>query len=96
MSEALARRVRAAAAAGWWTLLIFAVWLVIARLIVLWLMTAEPKWVLALCGGEPITWQTLKPMYLWFFGAMKVLLLGALAVVVWLTLWSRRLRRIED
>ena len=55
-------------------------------------MHVRPGWILTCCGGN-VTWDTLQTLYLWFFGAIKMLLFVCLILVVWLTLWSRRLRR---
>ena len=92
MAETFAERVRAAARAGWWTFVIFAVGLAAAWGIVLGLMHTRPGWVLNLCGGGNFDWDALQRVYLWFFGVMKLILLVVLMATVFLALWSRRLR----
>ena len=95
MSESLAKRVRSAAAAGWWTVAIFAAYLTVSWVFILVFLSVRPGWVLALWGGGDLTWDAVQIMYLWFVGAMKVFLLAVLVAVVWLTLWARRLRQEE-
>jgi len=91
MSEELAKRVRAAAAAGWWTVIIFAVYVTIGWLIVLAVLHAQPEWMLAMWGAGGLRWAEIQKIYLWFFGVMKMLLLAALMATVFLTIWGRRL-----
>ena len=90
MDENLARRVRAAAGAGWCTILILAAYMVVAWLIWLPLVRLRPGWLLTLWGGGT-SWATVHSMYLWAFAVMKLLLLAAAMVALWLTLWARRL-----
>ncbi len=91
MEDNLKRRVGAAAVAGWWTILILAVWLTVGWLIWLLILHFQPSWLLKLWGGGPITYETVQTVVLWVFGGMKALLWAALGVVIWLTLWARRL-----
>lgn len=95
MDDKLAERVRAAAAAGWRTILIAAVWLTIVWAIWLVIISARPSWVRALWGGHQLTWYNMQIIWLWVIAAMKALLLMAVLVVIWLTLWARRLRPAE-
>ena len=92
MAETFVKRVRAAAGAGWWTFVIFAVWLAAGWGIALGLMHTRPGWALGLCGGGNFDWDTLQQMYLWFFGVMKLILLVLLMAAVFLALWARRLK----
>ncbi len=93
MGEALASRVRAAAAAGWAALLIFWALLVAGWLAVLAIVNAQPEWVRQLLGGPGVTWEQVQWMYLTGLLAMKLVFLVALILVVWLTFWARRLKR---
>ncbi len=93
MSEGLASRVRAAAAAGWAALLIFWALMVAGWLAVLAILNAQPEWVRQLLGGPAVTWEQVQWTYLTGLLAMKVMSLAALILVVWLTFWARRLRR---
>ena len=92
MDETCERRVRAAAIAGWWTLLIGAAFLVLQWIIFLLVMSARPGWLLRLWGGG-IDWDSVRTV--WFLGtAVFKLCLWLLALaVVWLTLWARQIRK---
>ena len=96
MSASLAKRTRAAATAGWWTLLIAAIWLTLGWLTSLALLSARPKWLLTLWGGGELTWTTVHTITLGAMAAFKMILLVALLLVIWLTLWSCRLKRAEE
>ena len=52
MSDQLAKRVRLAAAAGWWTILIAAIWLTLGWLSTLCLLRNKPDWVLWAWGAK--------------------------------------------
>ena len=100
MNETLQKRVRSAAMAGWWTILIAAVWMTVGWLAFLAIMHTEPGWLLRLWGypdtdnlhwdGE---WGQVHGIILYFFAAFKLMLFAFVIVVIWLTLWSRRLKR---
>jgi hypothetical protein len=92
-SAEFARRVGSAAVAGWWTILIAALWLTAVWLAWLGLLAAEPGWVLKLWGGHDLTWADAQRMVLWFMAVFKIILWVALMVMIWLSLWSRRLKR---
>ena len=90
MNDLFTKRVRAAAVAGWWTLLIVACFGLVQWLLYLFIISRRPDFLLALMGGS-ITWSTVIAMWLW---GMAVFKLGAwfmALAVVWLTLWGRRL-----
>ena len=95
MNEALARRVRAAAAAGWWTILIAIIWLLAAWQVSMALLSAQPRWLLTLWGGGELTWPTVHIIMLCFWGAFKLIILLGLLIVIWLALWSCGLKRLE-
>ena len=93
MDKRLPKRVGAAAAAGWWTILIAVVWLLIGWLAFLAIMRARPGWLLYCWGGGDLTWSTVHTIWLWFFGVFKVAVPVAVLIVVWLSLWARQLKR---
>ena len=96
MDDSLAKRVGSAAAAGWWTILIAAIWLTASWLLWLWLLHAQPGWVLTLWGGGELGlgWQQVQGITLTFMAVAKLILMTVLLVTLWLTLWARRLKRI--
>ena len=95
MNEPLPQRVRAAASAGWWTILIGGIWITVGWLI--WLAILRNRdacgWMLELWGGEPLGWSDVQSLVLRVIALMKVILLAMLLIVIWLTFWARGLRR---
>lgn len=93
MNDEFAKLVAAAASAGWWTILIFAIVLFVSWLFVLVALNVRPKIVLKMIGPGPIGWDELQKIYLWFMGVFKLILIIALMLVVWLTFWAEALRQ---
>jgi hypothetical protein len=92
MDEIFTNRVRAAAVAGWWTLLIFYSILLIQWLAYWLIMTKQPAGVLCI-RGEGVTWPEIRTIWLWAMVAFKLCVGMMLFVVVWLTLWARQLAK---
>jgi hypothetical protein len=88
-----ASRVRAAAGAGWWTILIAALWMTGAWLVWLWILSAQPGWAAALWGGK-IDWDQIRALMIKFFALSKLVLFLAAMTVIWLSLWARKLKRL--
>ena len=95
MEDDLARRARAAAAAGWWTVLILAAYVTVGWGLWLAILQGRPGWLLTLWGGGALTWAEVQKIVLWFFAVIKLLLLAAIMLLIWLTLWVRRLQRAD-
>lgn len=93
MNGEFAKRVRSAAIAGWWTLLIAAIFLLVNWSAYLAIMGCKPAWMLKFWGGNDIQWTTIQTIWLWFTAAFKMSVWIAAMVVVWLSLWARRLRK---
>ena len=93
MDEQSLKRLSAAVRAAWWTILIFAAWLVLGWIDFLLIMHIRPSWLLTLWGGGEMTWPEVHTLIIWFFAASKVLLFVALLVTIWLSLWLRGLKR---
>lgn len=91
MEETLHKRVKAAAGAAWWTVLIFAVGLTVSWFAALCLIHTRPAFATWLMAGQ--SWETLSVIYVWMFGVLKLIVLTALMLAVWLSLWACRLRR---
>ena len=92
MDEIFAKRVRAAAVAGWWTLLIAVCILLIQWLAYLLIMTRHPAGM-GFLWGEGVTWPEIRMIWLWAMVAYKLGVALAIFVVVWLTLWARQLAK---
>ena len=92
MNEFFETRIRCAAIAGWWTLLIAAVAFLMQWIIYLLVVPAQPSWVLTL-WGPGANWPEVRSVWFWFLAGFKVFLVLLAFVLVWLTLWARQLRK---
>ena len=95
MDDIFTKRVRAAAAAGWWTILIVYCFLILQWLLYLFIMSGQPSWMLKLMGAG-LTWQTYQTLWLWGMLVFKLGILLMAVIVVWLTVWGRRLSRLKE
>ncbi|MBN1943173.1 MAG: hypothetical protein JW849_07750 [Phycisphaerae bacterium] len=92
-NEQLVKRVRAAVRAAWYTVIIAAIWMTVAWLFALWLLSSQPDWLITLWGGM-VTWKEIHTTMIWFFGAFKLILFVIVMTTIWLTFWSRQLRKV--
>ena len=92
MVDVFQQRIRAAAIAGWWTLLIAAGFLTLAWILFLLLVSIRPAWYGSLLGPG-MAWDELQTVGLWAIAIFKMCLWLIGVVVVWLTLWSRQLAK---
>jgi len=92
MDETFTQRVRAAAVAGWWTILIMGVWLTLGWFVWLAMFSSRPAWMLAMWGGNTMTWEQMHATMVTFIGVFKVIALTLLMLTIWLSLWARGLR----
>jgi hypothetical protein len=95
MNEPFEKKVRAAAIAGWWVILIGYGLLLLTWLAYLVIMSARPDWLLAMWGRGDVSWALLQTVWLWFMGVFKFFIWLLILVVVWLTLWARQLRKFD-
>jgi len=87
------RRLETAVWAGWCTVLIWFCVMTFSWVIWLVFLPVQPEWALRLWGGGALEWSTMQTMVLLFFGVFKMMLLAFLMVVVFLSLWLRRLKQ---
>jgi hypothetical protein len=83
-------KVRSAAVAGWWTVLV-----AIALQVLLWLaylvfVKPRPMWVLDLVGLHA-SWATVQTVWLYMLAVYRLMVTAVLLVAIWLTLWARQL-----
>lgn len=90
MDNAFRARVRAAAVAAWWTLLIAWAFLVVQWLGYLLAIGTRPAWILSL-WAPGATWETIAPIWFDAIVLLKVTLWPIAIAAVWLTLWARHL-----
>ncbi len=95
MNDIFEKRGRAAAIAGWWTVLIAVGFIILVWVIYLVVMSARPAWLLSM-WGPGADWPFVQHVWFWAIVFLKfVLWLMALATI-WLTLWARQLRKQAD
>lgn len=93
MDELFAKRVRAAAVSGWWTLLIAYVVLLVQWFAYLWIMKMQPESIACL-WGQDIIWPEIQYIWLWGMVAYKLVVGTLFFIVIWLTFWARRLAKL--
>jgi hypothetical protein len=92
MDQTFENRLRAAARAGWWTLLIAVAFFVFQWIAYLWFASSRPAWPLALWGNG-MNWETVQNVWFWGAAVFKLCLWFLALIVIWLTLWARQLRK---
>jgi len=92
MNDVFQQRVRAAAIAGWWTVLIAIGFLTLVWIQFLVLMSARPTWYRALLGPD-VSWEYVQNVGFWAVAIFKMCIWLMALVAVWLTLWCRQLGR---
>jgi len=90
MDDLFTKRVRTAAIAGWWTLLIAYCILLVQWLVYLLIMTRQPEGILCIWGNG-IAWPEIRTIWLWAMAAYKLGAVMLLLIVIWMTLWARQL-----
>jgi len=96
MNDVFEKRVRAAAVAGWWTLLIAVGFLLIQWIGYRLAMSAHPAWLLSVWGGPDTTWSVVQTAWFWGIAIMKICIWPLALMTLWLTLWARQLRKRTD
>ena len=90
----LARYVGAAAGAGWWCLLIC--WLFIALQGVLYMIFTGNESLIEWVGSMwRVPTEQVREIWFWFISAMKFFLFLGFAGCIFLSLWAKRLRRVQ-
>lgn len=97
MNDVFQKRVRAAAVAGWWTLLIAVIFLAIQWGAYQWIdyqfrTFGQVRW-LETIWGRNLDWSIVKDIWLWMTAIFKMCIWLMALMVVWLTLWARQLRK---
>jgi len=92
MNDDFRNRVRAAAIAGWWTLLITVGFIILQWIIYLAVVSGRPTWFLSLLGPG-FDWAFVQNVWFWAIALLKFILWLMGFVVIWLTLWARQLKK---
>ena len=92
MNDAFQQRIRTAAIAGWWTVLIAIGFLTLVWIVFLALISARPPWYQSLLGPG-VTWEVFQNVGFWAVAIFKMCIWLMALVVLWLTLWARQLEK---
>jgi hypothetical protein len=95
MNDPFEARVRAAAIAGWWVVLIAYALLLVTWIAYLVIMSARPAWLLAMWGQGDVSWAFVQTVWLWLMAIFKFFVWFLILAVLWLTLWARQLRKAD-
>ena len=96
MNDPFEKKVRAAAVAAWWAVLIAYALLLVTWAAYLGLLSARPAWLLTLWGGGDVSWAFVQTVSLWFLGVFKLAIWLIILAALWLTLWARQLRKSDQ
>jgi hypothetical protein len=94
MNDPFEKKVRAAAVAGWWVILIAVGFLTLLWLIYLAVMSTHPAWLLTL-WGPGVDWSFVQNVWFWAMAAFKFCVWLMVFAVLWLTLWAKQLRKLD-
>jgi hypothetical protein len=97
MNDVFQKRVKAAAVAGWWTLLIAAIfltiqWLAYLRIAYQFRTYGEVRWLETLWGPN-FDWAQIQNVWFWMTAIFKLCVWVMALIVIWLSLWARGLRK---
>jgi len=95
MNDLFEKKVRAAAVAGWWVVLIAYALLLVTWIAYLVIMSARPAWLLAMWGQGDVSWAFVQTVSLWFLAIFKFCIWVMILAVLWLTLWAGQLRKLD-
>ena len=95
MNDTFERKVRAAAVAGWWVVLISVAFIVLQWLVYLAIINARPAWFLSMWGPN-LDWGFVQMVWFWAIAIMKFIMWLMVLIALWLTLWARQLRKGPD
>ena len=94
MNEAISvseKKVRAAAVAGWWTVLFLLCFVTFQWIVYLLVMHTRPAWFLWIWGPN-IDWPFVQIVWFWVIVTLKFVLWLMVLASLWLTLFANHLR----
>ena len=94
MDDAFEKKVRAAAVAGWWVILVAVGFLTFMWVVYLTVVPTQPRIVLAMWGPS-VTWDFVQIVWFWVMVVFKFCIWLMVLAVLWLTLWARQLRKAD-
>ncbi len=93
MSGPLYKRVRAAAVAAWWTVLIGAVLVAFQWFGFVHIVRVKPHWLQDMAGG--MDWANIEAFGLTMIVIVRLLIFVLLLVTIWLSIWANRLKKLD-
>jgi hypothetical protein len=93
VNDPFEKKVRAAAVAGWWVILIGYALLTVTWVAYLIIVSTRPAWMLAM-WGQDVSWDFMQVVSLWFLGVLKLFIWILVLIALWLTLWARQVRKM--
>jgi hypothetical protein len=92
MNDTFEKRVRTAAVALWWVILIAVAFIVLQWIAYLTILKFQPAWFLAMWGPN-LDWAFVQMVWFWAIAVLKFLVWLMVLIALWLTLWARQLRK---
>jgi hypothetical protein len=92
MNDSFQKKVKAAAIAGWWVILIAAGFMLLQWILYLLITSTRPDWLLSLVGPD-LGWPFLQNLWIWILSIFRLCLWLLVLLVLWLTLWAWQLRK---
>lgn len=92
MNDVFEKRVRAAAVALWWVVLIGVAFITLQWFAYLAVIHAKPAWILSMWGPN-IGWAFVQTVWFWAIAILKFVAWLMVLIALWLTLWARQLRK---
>jgi hypothetical protein len=92
MADVFEARVRGAAVAAWWTLLLACAFIMVQWVAYLQVMSAKPEWAASFWGPGQ-TWESIRLVWFQSLVVIKLTLWPLVLAAVWLTLWARQWRK---
>ena len=92
MNDTFQKKVKAAAVAGWWTVLIAVGFITLQWILYLVVMSSRPTWVLTMWGPN-ISWEFVQNVWFWAVAVLKFCVWLMALAALWLTLWARQLKK---
>ncbi len=90
MNDVFQQRVRAAAVAAWWTVLVAVGFVTLLWIVYLAVMSARPAWLLTM-WGPGIDWSFVQTVWFWAVAVLKFCVWLMALSAIWLTVWARQL-----
>ena len=92
MIDPFTARVRAAAVAGWWTVLVAIGFTILMWGVYMHMMHAQPACMLRLCGPN-VEWPEIQHLFLRVIIVFRLFVALLILLVIWLSLWARQLKK---